>query len=54
VSAREDDNVWELFNLATDRCEKNNLAAQQPDRLRQMEAKWAELETEFRRQAGSP
>jgi arylsulfatase len=54
VSAREGDNVWELFNLATDRCEKNNLAAQQPDRARQMEAKWTELETEFRRQAGPP
>ncbi|MCX7825226.1 MAG: arylsulfatase [Verrucomicrobiae bacterium] len=54
VSAREDGNVWELFNLAADRCEKNDLAAQQRDRARQMEAKWTELETEFRRQAGTP
>ena len=51
VSAREDGSVWELFDLAKDRCERFNLAAQRPDRVRQMEAKWNELEAKFRRQA---
>jgi arylsulfatase len=54
VSAREDQDAWELFDLATDRCEMVNLAPQQPDRVRQMEARWKELEAEFRRQAGPP
>ncbi|MFZ4599790.1 MAG: aconitase family protein, partial [Terrimicrobiaceae bacterium] len=34
VSAREDRNVWELFNLTTDRCEQHNLATEQPERVR--------------------
>ncbi len=54
VSAREDQNVWELFDLAKDRCERLDLAAQHPDRVRRMEAKWNELETEFRRAASDP
>jgi arylsulfatase A-like enzyme len=54
VSAREDNNVWELYDLSTDRCELVNLAAQQPDRVEAMAAKWKELEAEFRRQAGPP
>jgi arylsulfatase len=52
VSAREDGNVWELFDLSNDRCEKVNLAAQQPERMRQMASKWQELEDLFRQQAG--
>ncbi len=54
VSAREDRDVWELFDLSTDRCERKNLAAQQPDRVRAMEARWRELDAEFRRVAESP
>jgi arylsulfatase len=54
VSAREDQNVWELFDLGKDRCERVDLAAQHPDRVRRMEAKWNELETEFRRTARGP
>jgi arylsulfatase len=48
VSAREDRDAWELFDLATDRCEQVNLAAQHPDLVRKMEAKWIELEKEYR------
>ena len=40
VSAREDQDVWELFDLSTDRCEQKNLAAEQPDRVREMETRW--------------
>ena len=42
VSAREDQDVWELFDLSTDRCEQKNLAAEQPDRVREMETRWKE------------
>ncbi len=31
---------WELYNLAHDRTELNNLAASQPDRLKQMANRW--------------
>ncbi|MCA9262654.1 MAG: arylsulfatase [Planctomycetales bacterium] len=31
---------WELYNLADDRCETNNLAEKFPDRVQAMEAKW--------------
>ncbi|MCU0872229.1 MAG: arylsulfatase [Pirellulaceae bacterium] len=54
VSAREDQDAWELFDLGTDRCEMKNLAAQQPDRVREMETRWKELDAEFRRLAESP
>jgi arylsulfatase A-like enzyme len=51
VSAREDQNGWELFDLSTDRCERKNRAAEQPDRVRDMEARWQALDAEFRRAA---
>ncbi|MCC9606909.1 arylsulfatase [Blastopirellula sp. JC732] len=31
---------WELYNLAEDRCETNDLAAQEPERLKSMVAAW--------------
>jgi arylsulfatase len=40
VSAREDEHVWELYDLGRDRSELNNLAAQQPDRVRAMAQAW--------------
>lgn len=49
VSAREDRDVWELFDLAKDRCERHDMAAQYPEIVHKMEAKWNELETEYRR-----
>ncbi|MCX6911030.1 MAG: arylsulfatase [Verrucomicrobia bacterium] len=52
VSSREDEDAWELFDLSTDRCERENLVKEQPERARAMEAKWQALEAEFRRQAG--
>ena len=53
VSARENENTWELYDLAKDRSELHNLAGQQPQRLRRMESRWNELETTFRRQFSS-
>ncbi len=52
VSAREDRNAWELFNLADDRCEQHNLATEQPDRVRDMAARWQQLQDSFIRDAG--
>ena len=43
---------WELYDLGKDRCEMVNLAGQYPDRVKAMAAKWNELETLFRQQAG--
>ncbi|NQU54188.1 MAG: arylsulfatase [Bacteroidetes bacterium] len=33
---------WELFNLAADRTETNNLATENPERVKEMEAVWEE------------
>ena len=52
VSAREDQNAWELFNVATDRCEQRNLAAAEPGRVRDMAAHWQQLQDSFVRDAG--
>ena len=34
---------WELYNIAEDRCELQNLADQQPDRLATMIARWTDM-----------
>jgi arylsulfatase len=41
------DQPWELFDLATDRTETRDLSAQQPDRVREMAARWQSLHDEF-------
>jgi len=52
VSAREDHDVWQLFDLARDRGERHDLAPEQPQRVAALAARWAELDAQFRRQAG--
>lgn len=37
-----------LYNLATDTGEQNNLAAEQPDRVRKMEAAWKRWNAELK------
>ena len=39
---------WELYNLATDRTETNNLAEREPDRVRQLQRAWTEHLDQFR------
>jgi arylsulfatase len=39
---------WELFDLKTDRSETKDLAAQQPDRVKELAAIWAKRAAEFR------
>jgi arylsulfatase len=50
VSAAEDGNRWELYNLATDRSEESRLNEKEPDRLRQMIDKWEAVTTELESQ----
>jgi arylsulfatase A-like enzyme len=54
VSAREDHDAWELYDLASDRAESNDLAARDPERVRAMAACWQRCEDGFRHQAGEP
>lgn len=42
---------WELYNLKVDRGEMNNLAAEHPDRVRQLQEVWTGLSDTFIRQA---
>jgi arylsulfatase len=39
--------TWELFNLADDRAETNNLAGKMPDKVRELASLWAQREQEF-------
>jgi len=42
---------WELYDLRTDRCESNNLAAKYPDKVKDLSAWWERSQDEFRAQA---
>ena len=45
---------WELYDLAADRCETNDLAAAEPDRVRTLEARWESIADDCRRLAAAP
>jgi arylsulfatase A-like enzyme len=47
------DTPWELYNLATDRCETNNLAASEPARVAELEAAWNRIADQCRTLAAS-
>ena len=42
---------WELYDLASDRCETKNLAAAEPDRVTLLEREWQRVAAECRRAA---
>jgi arylsulfatase len=44
---------WELYNLAEDRTETRNLAAEQPDRVKALAAIWERQDQEYRRQGAT-
>ncbi len=52
VSAIKDGATWELYDLAKDRGETENLAAKDPARTGQMAARWEQLSTQFTADAG--
>jgi arylsulfatase len=56
VVAAGADGPWELYNLATDRCEQKNLAAAEAKRVAAMAALWKKTETAFveTREAAAP
>ena len=45
---------WELYDLHTDRAEQKNLAAQNPDKVRELTALWEQRSQEFQQQAHAP
>jgi arylsulfatase len=45
VAAKDD--PWELYDLRTDRAEQNNLAAQMPDKAKQIESIWQQQTDQF-------
>ena len=47
------DTPWELYDLATDRCETNNLAASEPARVAELEAAWNRIADQCRTLAAS-
>jgi arylsulfatase len=47
VSAKRDGGVWELYDLARDRGETRNLAAEHPDRVRDLAARWQAAADEY-------
>jgi arylsulfatase len=52
VSAREDNDEWQLFDLGKDRCEKVNAASANVRRVEEMRTRWASLEKKFRAESG--
>ncbi|MBE3098222.1 MAG: arylsulfatase [Acidobacteria bacterium] len=48
VSDQEDNNVWELYDLSTDRCERVNLADKHPEKVRELTDRWTRAAEEFR------
>lgn len=50
--AKGNDGPWELYDLSNDRCESNDLAAKNPDKVKELTALWRQREDEFRALAG--
>ena len=42
------DDPWALYDLSADRCEMVDLAAQKPERCREMQELWQECEDAYR------
>jgi arylsulfatase A-like enzyme len=51
VAAR--DGPWELYDLARDRSESSNLAAKQPERVKDLEGRWLDTTEQFQKLSGS-
>ena len=47
VSAKRDGDIWELYDLARDRGETRNLAAERPDLVRDLASRWQAAADEF-------
>jgi arylsulfatase A-like enzyme len=54
VSATEDGDGWQLYDLSRDRGETTDLAEKHPQRVRRMAEQWQTLQDEYSRAAGHP
>lgn len=54
VSAQESGNAWELYDLATDRCEQFDQISRETERAQKMAARWQQLDVQFLRDANAP
>ena len=50
--AKGKEGPWELYDLSVDRCESHDLAAKNPEKVRELSALWQRSEDEFRALAG--
>jgi arylsulfatase len=53
IVASGPDAPWELYDLAADRCESHDLAAEQPQRVKELAALWAERDDLYHKQGAS-
>jgi arylsulfatase A-like enzyme len=53
IVASGPDSPWELYNLALDRAETHDLAAEQPDRVKELAAIWSGRDREYRKQGAT-
>jgi arylsulfatase len=54
VSAREDQDTWDLYDLGKDRCESRNLAGEHPEKVKELEGIWLKQENQYRQLASRP
>jgi arylsulfatase len=45
--------LWELYDLAKDRCEMRDLAVRRPEKVQELAAQWAQHDEEFRKQGAT-
>jgi arylsulfatase len=53
IVASGPDSPWELYDLATDRGESRDRAAEQPGRVQELAASWAQRDREYQKQGAS-
>ena len=53
IVSKGPDGAWELYNLAVDRTETRNLAADQPDRVKALAAIWERQDQEYQREGAT-
>jgi arylsulfatase A-like enzyme len=54
LSMRVGSKKWELYNLKTDRCEMNDLAAKHPDKAKELADRWQAILDGFIKDLGAP